>query len=102
MPECVLAYHVGNMPDDPEIRNELWKEWEAWVSEHQEDLIEPQKPLGMSKTVSSEGVEDGGGPNPLQGFSILKADDMDAALEVAKSCPFLKIGTIEVAQIMQM
>ena len=102
MPEYILAYHVGDMPDDPEIQRNLRSEWEAWVEEHSEALVNPQTPLGKSKTVSCRGVEDGGGPNPLQGFSILEAGDLDSALEVAKSCPFVKVGTIEVAQIMKM
>ncbi len=56
----------------------------------------------MSKTVSSSGVSDDGGSNPLLGFSIVKADSMDAALEMAKGCPHLEIGTIEVAEAKEM
>ncbi|MFB3120144.1 MAG: YciI family protein [Stenotrophomonas maltophilia] len=55
-----------------------------------------------SKTVSSGGVSDDGGSNPLLGFSIVKADGMDAALEMAKGCPHLEIGTIEVAEVKEM
>ena len=32
----------------------------------------------------------------------MKADSMDAALEMAKRCPHLEIGTIEVAEVMAM
>jgi hypothetical protein len=42
------------------------------------------------------------GPNALTGFSIVLADNMDAALEIARRCPFLEIGTIEVAEAMEM
>lgn len=42
------------------------------------------------------------GGNPTSGLSILEAADMDAAIEIAKSCPFAEMGTIEVSQIMQM
>jgi hypothetical protein len=38
----------------------------------------------------------------LIGFSIVKVDSMDAALEMAKVCPYLEIGTIEVAEMMEM
>ncbi|MFB3052547.1 MAG: YciI family protein [Dehalococcoidia bacterium] len=39
----------------------------------------------------------------MLGFSIVKADGMDAALEMAKACPTLEIGgTIEVAEVMEM
>ncbi|MDH3671732.1 MAG: hypothetical protein OES46_11270 [Gammaproteobacteria bacterium] len=55
----------------------------------------------MSKTVSAGGVSDDGGSNPLSGFSIVRADTMDV-LEMAKGCPQLDIGTIEVAEVKEM
>ena len=47
-------------------------------------------------------VTDDGGPNPLMGFTIVEAESMDAALEIAKACPHLEIGTIELAEVKQM
>ena len=64
--------------------------------------INPGTPVGMPKTVSSSGVTDDGGSNPLAGFSVVKADSMDAALKMAKACPFLEMGTIEVAEMLEM
>ena len=77
--------------------------WKAWVSDLGDAVVNPGTPLGPSKTVSSDGVADDGGPNPLSGFSIVRADSMDAALEMAKACPTLDLdGTLEVAQVMKM
>jgi hypothetical protein len=60
-------------------------------------------PVGASKTVSSDGLADGGGSNPLSGITILQADTIEAACEMAKACPHVNIGgTIEVAQAMDM
>jgi hypothetical protein len=64
-------------------------------------MVDPGTPLGQGKLVSSDGVSERG-PNRLTGFSILLADNLDAALEVAQRCPFLDIGTIEVAEAMEM
>ena len=75
--------------------------WEAWAG-GLGDALGDLTPLGMPKTVRSNGVSDGGGSNRLTGFSIVKADNMDAALEMAKECPFLEVGTIEVAEVMEM
>ena len=36
------------------------------------------------------------------GYSIVKADSMDAAVELAKGCPYLEMGTIEVAEVKEM
>ena len=43
------------------------------------------------------------GSNSMSGYSVVEAADMDAALEMAKACPFLETGgCIEVAQVMVM
>ena len=44
-----------------------------------------------------------GGANPLSGFTIIEASDMDAAHDLATGCPILESeGTIEVAEMMSM
>ena len=54
-------------------------------------------------TVSSDEVSDDSGPNPMSGYSVIKADNMEAALELAKACPTLEIGgTIAVSEMMEM
>ena len=78
------------------------EKWGAWMGSLGDAIVNAGSPGGMSKTVSAEGVTDDGGSNPLSGFSILKADSMDAALEMAKGCPHLETGTIEVAEEVEM
>ncbi len=103
MPNYVFAYHGGKKPESPEAGAELMAKWNAWLGGLGDAVVNPGTPLGKSKTVSSSGVSDDGGSNPLSGFSIMQADSMDAALEMAKECPFLEIdGTIEVAEAMKM
>ena len=37
------------------------------------------------------------------GFSVVKANSMEAALEMAKECPHVELGgTLEVAEMMEM
>ncbi len=103
MPNYIIAYHGGNKPDSPEEGAKHMAKWKAWIGGLGDAAVNPGTPLGKSKTVSSDGVSDGGGSNPLSGFSIVKAGDMDAVLEIAKECPFLDLGgTLEVAEVMQM
>ena len=102
MPNFVFAYHPGKMPESPEEGAKGRASFQAWIGGLGDAVVDPGTPLGMSKTVSSGGVSDDGGSNRLMGFSILKADSMDAALEMAKGCPFLKMGTVEVAEVMEM
>ncbi|MGI9406379.1 MAG: YciI family protein [Hyphomicrobiaceae bacterium] len=102
MAEFILAYHGGKKPESPEAGAKHMEDWRAWVEGLGDTMVNPGTPLGKSKTVSEEGVADDGGANPLSGFSVVKADSIDAAVEIAKGCPFLMMGTIEVAEMMQM
>jgi hypothetical protein len=103
MSNYVFAYHGGNRPESPEEGAKHMAKWKAWIGGLGDAVVNPGTPLGKSKTVSSAGVSDYDGSNPMSGFSIVKADSMDAALEMAKECPLLEIGgTLEVAEVMEM
>lgn len=103
MPNYAFAYHGGRRPASREEGMEHMTKWNAWQDSLGDANVDSGSYLGMSKTVSSSGVTDDGGSNPLAGFSIVKADTMEEALEMAKNCPHLDMdGTIEVAEIMEM
>ena len=103
MSNYIIAYHGGRKPENPEEGAKHMAKWKAWVGGLGDAVVNPGTPLGKSKIVSSSGVSDDGGPNAMSGFSIVKADNMDAALEMAKGCPFLELGgTLEVAEVMEM
>jgi hypothetical protein len=102
MPKFIFAYHGGKKPESPEEGMEFMARWRQWSSEHEAAFETKGAPVGMSKTVSANGVADDGGSNPLAGYSVLDVADMEAALEIAKSCPHVEHGTIEVAPLMDM
>jgi len=102
MPNYVFAYYGEPKFKSPEEGAEHMQKWKAWVGSLGDALANPGTPFGKTKTVSSGGVSDGGRSNRLTGYSIVKADSMDAALKMAKKCPHLKYGTIDVAEAMEM
>ena len=102
MSNYAFAYYGEPKFESPEGGTKYKAKWQAWVSGLGDALVNPVIPLGMPKTVSSGRVSDDGGSNRLTGFSIVKADSMDAALEMAKECPHLEHGTVEVAEVMEM
>jgi hypothetical protein len=102
MSNYVFAYHGGRKPMSREEGAKYMAKWKAWVSSLGDAVVNPATPLGKSRTVSSGGVSDDGGSNPLSGFSIVRADSTDAALGMARGCPHLEHGTIEVAEVMDM
>jgi len=104
MPEFVFAYHGGKAPESPEEGKEVMAAWQAWFAGMGEAVVVPGAPVGLSKTVSADGVADDGGANPLSGYSVVKAADIGAATELAKGCPMVVTGngSVEVAEIMEM
>lgn len=102
MANYIIAYHGGIKFETPEAGAAHMAKWTAWMSGLGDAIVNPGAPLGKSKTVSADGVSDGGGSNSLSGYSIVTADSIGAAVEMAKSCPHLDFGTIEVAEVMEM
>jgi hypothetical protein len=102
MPEYVFAYHGGKKPETPEAGAELMARWQGWIASLGDAMTNPGNPVGKSKTVSSDGVADNGGSNPLSGISVVKADSIEAAIEMAKGSPHLDHGTIEIAELLNM
>ena len=99
MTKFVFAYHGTTRPKDGA---QFMMRWKAWVKGLGGALVSPGLPLGQAKTISKGGVTDGGGSNPLAGFSIIEAESLEAALALASDSPHLEIGTIEVAEALDM
>ncbi len=109
MPKYVLAYHQnggqpGSMPESEEEMAEVMKAWEGWFGAIGANLVDGGNPIAFAKTVNSDGsVSDGAGANPLTGYSLVNAPDIDAAVEMAKGCPVLaNDGNVEVAEAIDM
>ena len=79
-------------------------EWMAWFGRMGDAVVQPGAPLGQSKTVSGSGVSDDGGANPITGYSVVNAENIDAATEMAKGCPIVIAdnGTVVVSEVIEM
>lgn len=103
MPKFIFAYHGGKMPDSPEEGARVMQAWQDWFGTLGAAVADGGAPCGPSKTVQSDqSVSDDGGANPLSGYSLVEAADLNAATEMAKGCPILEHGTVEVAPLMEM
>ncbi len=102
MPNFIFAYHGGKRPDTPEAIEAEMQQWNNWYASMGDRLVDGGGPVGTSRTVTSSGVENNGGSNPLSGFTIIRADSQDDAVELAKGCPIVSNGTVEVVEILEM
>lgn len=103
MKQFVLVYLGGNHPSNPEEASKHFDKYMEWLKSLGDSVVVPTIPLKDTTTVSPEGEVQEGGSSAMSGFSIIKADSMEAALSIAKACPFLEIGgSLEVSEMMEM
>ena len=99
----MLAYYGGNQPSSKDEGMAQIGKWKAWVGSLGENLINTGTPLMDTKIVTSRDVQDENDPNSMKGFAVVKADSIEAAVEIARSDPFLDIdGRIHVSQMKEM
>ena len=101
MPKFVLTFEGGRQPSSPEEGQKHMADYMAWMKNLGDAIVMPQTPFKTSKIVSKDGVSDPSGPS-LMGFLMIEAEDMAAAVEITKACPFLEMGEMRVAETMEM
>lgn len=80
-----MLLHVGFEPPTDEIMAK-WGEWFGSIADIQTD----QAGFMGGKEITGDGVADlGWDTAALTGYNIIEADDMDTALEIAKTNPYI-------------
>ncbi|MDG1431098.1 MAG: hypothetical protein P8L68_14155 [Paracoccaceae bacterium] len=104
MPKYLFSYHGGGPIETPEQGEQIMAAWGAWMQGLGEALVDGGNPTGASMTMTKGGSENGGGANPVSGYSVLQADSMEHAMELGKSCPMLDAqnGSIEISEALDM
>ena len=102
MSTYIIAYHGGKKPESPEDGAKHMEKWQDWIKSLGDTVVNPGTPLGPSKIVRSTGVSDNNGSDRLTGFAMVKAESLNAAIEIAKTDPFLTMGNVEVAEVFGM
>jgi len=103
MSQYIMTYLGGDQPSSPEEGKQHFSKYMDWLSSLGDSVVSPANPLKNTSTVNSDGTVTTGGMTSMSGFTIIEADSIEAALSIAKSCPFLDIGgSLEVSELMQM
>lgn len=103
MTNFMIAYHGGNKPSSKEEGMAHMQKWKDWVASLGDAVVNPGTPLPASKLVTADLVEDDTTENAMNGFAVVKAESIEAAVEIAKADPFLAMGgTIRVSKMMEM
>ena len=93
MANYVFAYRGGKgVAADEAERNAQMARWSQWFGELGSAVVDGGAPTGTAKTVGPGGSVSDGGSRGLTGYSIVSADSLDSAVDLAKACPVLEIG----------
>jgi hypothetical protein len=92
MGNYLLAYRGGRMADTQAERDAQMAKWGAWFGELGDAVVDMGSPFAGSASVSTDGTVGEGAGSGLGGYSVLKADSLAAATELAKGSPVLSNG----------
>ena len=92
MANFLLTYHGGSMPETDAAQAQVMAEWTNWFGVLGDKLVDGGNPVSQTRTISASGSVSDGASNAPTGYSVIKADSLDEATQVAKGCPVLHGG----------
>ena len=99
MSRFLITYHGSGMPDDPELMEQAKAAFGNWVAGAGDAIVDPGAPVQIVKQVANDGATDA---VQIGGYSIIQADNADAAAAVLSSHPYVaRGGTLQVNQILE-
>jgi len=111
MSDFLFLYRGGQRGTSPEEGEQIMQRWVAWMKElgqkgHLKDGGQPLEPTGKVVSGKKKVVTDGPyteSKDLVGGYTIVTANDLDAAAELSKGCPiFDRGGLVEVRPVMEM
>jgi len=103
MAQYIIVYLGGDAPSSPEEGKQHFSKYMDWLASLGDSVVSPANPLKNTSTVNPDGSVTTGGTTSMSGFTIIEADSMQAAVSIAKTCPFLDVGgSLEVSELIQM
>jgi hypothetical protein len=111
MADFAFLYRGRNIPASPEQRQRHYDKWFAWFKDMTAKgyIKNPGHPLddpGKVISGSKKAVHDGPfaeAKDVVAGFTVIEANDLDAATAIAADCPILEVGgSVEIRPVRQM
>jgi len=88
-----LLLFYGGSETPPDQADQIDNAWMAWFKGMGKMVVDQGNPTMSGKTVGPRGGVKSGVPGEaVTGYTIISANDMDAAVMAAKSSPHLKAG----------
>lgn len=92
MGNYLFAYRGGSMAETQEERDAAMAAWGAWFGQLGGAIVDAGNPFAGSASVGSDGTVSDSAGSGLGGYSVIQADSLAAASELAKGSPVLAGG----------
>lgn len=103
MPTYILTYLGTPRMVDKVAEAQHKQAYMEWLQRLGEAAISPMNPLRNFHVIDSNGQVQSGGQTGISGYTLIQADSIEVALEIAQTCPYLQVGgTLEVAELISM
>ncbi len=100
MPNFLILSHGGTMPDGPEAGAKFMQAWTDWYADLGDAVVDRGNPISVQRTIAPDGTVANGDGRTVNGYLIIRADDVESAVTLAKGCPVLDGGSdIELAEV---
>jgi hypothetical protein len=94
MARFLITYYAGDMPQDPESIAQARRAFTQWAAKTGAALADLGAPIRSATTISSDGIHDGAPTGSFMGWSVIEAEDRNAATSLLGDHPFLGRGGI--------
>lgn len=102
MSKFLLAYKGGSTPTSEAEGAKVMEAWMGWFGQLGAAVIDGGNPFGASTAVAADGSTTSSSAG-LTGYSLVSADSLAAAADLAKGCPVLAVGgSVEVYEALDM
>jgi hypothetical protein len=100
MPMYLITYHGGEgIPSSREARQQAMEAFAVWAGTVGDAMVDPGAPLSAIKTVSEGSVTDRPAREPISGYTLLQADELNAAVRLVENHPFIgRGGSLQVSE----
>jgi hypothetical protein len=103
MAQFVMFYLGGDQPATPEEGKQHFNKYMEWLNALGDTVISPANPFKDTHTVKPDGSISTGSTTGMSGYTIIETENIQSALSIARTCPFLEIGgSLEVSEIIEM
>jgi hypothetical protein len=93
MANYLFIYHGGAMGDSEEEKQKIANDWNLWMKQCGDNLVDAGNPCSNAMSVSKDGSRDYSGSERVTGYTVLKASSMEDAVKAATMVPLVVDGS---------